>query len=50
VHCDVVCVHAVPRHVEKFVLVLPAQRLVLVLLGFSRWWRRVGDLSNEICR
>lgn len=50
VHCDVVCIHVVPRHVEELVLVRPAERLILELIGFGGWWWWVSDLCDEICR
>lgn len=49
-HCNVVSVHILPGKIEEFMLVLPPNRVLLELLSLTWWWRRVGDLGNEICR
>lgn len=50
-HCDVVCVHVVPRHVQELVLILPAERLLLELLSLRWRGRRVGDFGDKVrCR
>jgi hypothetical protein len=46
VHCDVVRVHVMPRHVQELVLVLPANRILFELFSFGRRGRRIGDLGN----
>jgi hypothetical protein len=46
VHRDVIRVQIVPRHLQELVLVLPTERIVFELLGFSRGRRRFGYLSD----
>ena len=47
-HCDVVCIHIVPRHVQELVLIFPTKRILLELFGFSGWWWWFSDFGDEI--
>lgn len=47
-HLDIVSIQLLPREVEKLVLILPAKRLFLVLLGLGRRRRGFGDFGDQI--
>lgn len=48
-HSRVDLIHSVERQAQKLVLVVPPHILLLELLGFLRWWWRVGDLGDKVC-
>jgi hypothetical protein len=50
VHRKIILVHVLPWQIQEFVFVLPAQRILLELLGLGRWKWRLGNLRDEVCR
>ena len=49
-HADVVSIHVLPRQLQKFVLVLPAEGVFFDLLRLVRWQRWLSDLGDQVCR
>lgn len=47
-HADVVSIHVLPRQLQKFVLVLPAEGVFFELLRLVRWQRWLSDLGDQI--